>query len=240
MSGLCPFAKHLLIPAGDNDPPITPRVAILHVDAGNAASLWDFFSHRSGGIESHFHVQRDGGLEQYRSIYRQADANHLANDFAVSIETQGFGPGEWTPEQVDTIQRLLLWLNTEAGIPLQKCPQWDGSGVGYHIQFGSPGMWTPVAKSCPGPDRIRQFHDVLVPWMNSNPSEEDDMKAEDFDKIREIVREEIAAHDDAEVNKFPKGSDAFEGLTWRGLFKKIAHATGAVGGESGAPKAPRS
>lgn len=166
--GLCPFADHLLIPPGPNDPPIRPRTAILHVDAGNAASLFRFFSRRSGGIESHFHIRKDGRIEQYRNIYWQADANHRANDFAVSIETQGRGSGVWTSAQLAAIRRLLLWLNEEAGIPLVKCPRWDAAGVGYHVQFGAPGPWTPVAKSCPGPNRIKQFNSVLVPWMQEH------------------------------------------------------------------------
>lgn len=166
-NGLCPFAKHMLIPAGSNDPAIVPRVAILHVDAGNAFSLYEYFANRSGGIESHFHVRADGVIEQYRSIYRQADANNLANDFAVSIETQGYGDGKWNDLQLASIKRLLLWLNEEAGIPLVKVEEWDGKGVGYHVQFGAPGKWTPVSKSCPGPNRIAQFNDVLVPWMST-------------------------------------------------------------------------
>lgn len=165
--GFAPFAIDRNIPPGTNDPPITPRVAILHVDGGNASSLFDYFGARSGGIESHFFVKRNGLVEQYRSIYREADANYRANPFAVSIETQGFGEGEWTAAQIEGINRILSWLHVETNgaIPLAKCPTWDGAGVGYHIQFGSPGKWTPVAKACPGPSRIRQFHDVIVPGL---------------------------------------------------------------------------
>lgn len=162
---LCPFAVKKLIAPGSNDPRIKPRVAILHVDAGNAESLFDYFKDRSGGIESHFHVRKDGVVEQYRDTNFQADANNLANDFAVSIETQGFGEGEWTPAQLAAIKRLLVWLNKVHGIPLRQVEAWDGSGVGYHTLFGAPSQWTPVAKSCPGPDRKRQFHSILVPWM---------------------------------------------------------------------------
>lgn len=173
---LCPFAVHRLIPPGSSDPRITPRVAILHVDAGNADSLYAYFNGPSGGIESHFYVQRDGGLEQYRDTNWQADANLDANDFAVSIETQGYGVGEWTAEQLATIKRLLLWLHeAHPAIRLAKCDRWDGSGIGYHVQFGAPGHWTPVAKSCPGPDRVRQFHNVIVPWLEAGADEEDDM-----------------------------------------------------------------
>lgn len=162
---LCPFAEHLLIPAGSNDPKITPRVAILHVDAGNAHSLYEYFRDRSGGIESHFHVRKDGVIEQYRDTDYQADANNLANDFAVSIETQGYGVGEWNDLQLASIKRLLLWLSKVHPIPLREIERWNGSGVGYHTLFGAPSEWTPVAKSCPGEDRKRQFHNDLVPWM---------------------------------------------------------------------------
>lgn len=167
MKGFAPFAVNRNIPPGDNDPPIVPRVAILHVDAGNADSLYDYFKNRSGGVESHFHIKRNGTIEQYRSIYYQADANNDANDFAVSIETQGYGEGKWTRRQRRSIKRLLLWLHDEAGIPLRKVQHWDGAGIGYHTLFGAPSRWTPVAKSCPGPDRIKQFNDKLVPWIDA-------------------------------------------------------------------------
>lgn len=185
---LCPFAEHLLIPPGANDPRIIPRVAVLHVDAGDAASLYTYFRDRSGGVESHFHVRRDGVIEQYRDTDYQADANHLANDFAVSIETQGYGVGEWTPEQLASIKRLLRWLNeAHPLIALQKCPTWNGSGVGYHVQFGSPGAWTPVAKSCPGADRIRQFNTVIVPWLEAGATEGDDVTPEDIKAVADAV-----------------------------------------------------
>jgi endonuclease/exonuclease/phosphatase (EEP) superfamily protein YafD len=162
---LCPFAKHLLIPPGSSDPAIKPRVAILHVDAGGASSLFHYFRDRSGGIESHFHIKWDGTIEQYRDTGFQADANLDANAFAIAIETQGFGNGTWSKAQIASIKRLLLWLKAEHGIPLIRCTGPYGAGVGYHVMWGAPGPWTPVAKSCPGPNRIRQFEGVLLPWM---------------------------------------------------------------------------
>lgn len=190
---LCPFATHRLIPPGSSDPRIQPRVAILHVDAGNQPSLYDYFKGRSGGIESHFHVRLDGTIEQYRDTAWQADANNLANDFAVSIETQGYGDGQWTPAQLASIKQLLRWLHeVHPAIRLAKVDRWDGAGIGHHTQFGAPGPWTPVAKSCPGPRRIQQFHDVLVPWLNTGAptTTEDDMPTPE--ETRAIVREEIA------------------------------------------------
>jgi hypothetical protein len=160
-----PKAVKRLIPPGSNDPRIKPRVAILHVDAGNNRDLHDYFAYRSGGIESHFQIALDGTVFQYRDTEWEADANHKANPFAVSIETQGLAEGEWTPAQLVAIRDLLRWLRKVHKIPLRKCPKWDGKGVGYHIQFGAPGAWTPSAKSCPGPQRIQQFDHVLMPMF---------------------------------------------------------------------------
>lgn len=193
---LCPFATMRLIAPGSSDPRITPRVAILHVDAGDADSLYTYFRDRSGGIESHFHIKKSGEIEQYRDTGWQADANHLANDFAVSIETQGYGAGEWTDAQLASIKRLLVWLNqAHPAIRLAKCNTWSGTGIGYHTQFGAPGPWTPVAKSCPGPDRIKQFHNEIVPWLNAGAEEGDDMALSTEDKLwlRTTVREQVEA-----------------------------------------------
>ena len=163
--GFYPKAIIKNIPPGSNDPAIKPRLAILHVRAGTGESLYDYFNGPSGGVESHFYVRFDGTIEQYRSIWFQADANLDANDFAVSIETEGLGAGEWTAAQLTSIKRLLVWLHKTAGITYEVCQTWDGEGVGYHTMFGAPGHWTPRAKTCPGPDRIKQFQTVLTKWL---------------------------------------------------------------------------
>lgn len=162
---------------GPNDPPIKVVGAILHVDSGDSKSLFNYFKNDSGGIESHFFVLKDGNVEQYRDTGYEADANLKANSFFsklypgragfVSIETQGKDRGEWTPQQLAAIRALLLWLSATHDFPLRKCDNPQGPGVGYHTMFGAPGPWTPVAKDCPGPDRIRQFNSVLVPWFDT-------------------------------------------------------------------------
>jgi N-acetyl-anhydromuramyl-L-alanine amidase AmpD len=175
-NGWYPKAVKKKIPAGVNDPEIIPALAILHVAVTTIASLFDFFLRRSGGIESHFYVRKDGTVEQYRSVFREADANLGANSYliagkrfgAVSIETAGLGPGWWNKAQKAAIKELLLWLNAEHGIRLRavRLPQPDlaHGGVSYHTRFKS---WSPVAKSCPGPNRIKQYNSWLLPWMSS-------------------------------------------------------------------------
>lgn len=162
-----PFAKQSLIRPGASDPRIEARIGILHVDAANAYDLEDYFRYRSGGIESHGHIPRDGSLFQYRDTAFQADANYRANDFALSFETQGYGTGTWTDAQISMIKRVMLWCVQAHGIPLRQVSTWNDprGGWGYHTLFGAPSPWTPVAKSCPGEDRKKQFHNILVPWM---------------------------------------------------------------------------
>lgn len=172
-------ATKLPIQPGSNDPPITVIGAILHVDAGNSGNLYNYFKNASGGIESHFHIPKEGPVQQYRDTAYEADANLKANSFLdtsgvqivrkgyVSIETQGLAAGEWNAHQLDNIKRLLKWLAETHNFPLRVCTSPTSPGVGYHVMFGAPGPWTPKAKICPGPDRVRQFHNVLTPWMKA-------------------------------------------------------------------------
>jgi hypothetical protein len=168
-----PGATKREIKPGSNDPAIKPIGVILHVDAGNTRDLYNYFNGPSGGIESHFQIAKDGTVFQYRDLGHEADANYKGNSFTVngvrrgyvSVETQGLEKGEWTDAQITAIKALLFWLHEEYDIPLRKAPSPTSAGIGYHTMFGAPGAWTPVAKSCPGPDRIRQFNNVLLPWM---------------------------------------------------------------------------
>jgi hypothetical protein len=217
------FASKRLIPPGASDPRITARMGILHVDAGNAESLYDYFRTRSGGIESHGFIKKSGVLEQYRDTAYQADANLDANDFALSFETQGFGVGEWTEEQLAMIKRVMLWCKAKHGIPLRKVTSWNDpkGGWGYHTLFGAPSHWTPVAKTCPGPDRIAQFNRILVPWMESGgsmgspgptPNITDALQAKTRDDRKAALRKVIAHGSDDAANAAAAWLDAIRAI----------------------------
>lgn len=170
-----PNATRFEIKPGSNDPTIKVRGAILHVTAGTGGgeAIGRYFRDASGGIESHFMIDNQGKIWQYRSLGYEADANHKANSFTingtrwgyVSIETQGLEGGTWNDKQLASIKELLSWLSDEFDFPLEVCESPTDKGVGYHVMWGAPGPWTPVAKSCPGPKRVKQFEDIIVPWM---------------------------------------------------------------------------
>lgn len=160
--------------------------------------LRDYFcSGRSGGIESHFGVggkwgnslTEDGRLEQWRDTSEQADANRTANVRALSVETTDNAPARaadielWTPKQVDTLIRLGRWAADVHGIPKRICRNPRDPGFGWHAMWDntqyeySDGStpWTPSAgKECPGPKRIAQLKNVILPaiFSGTTPREE--------------------------------------------------------------------
>lgn len=201
---ICPFAVKKLIPPGSSDPKITARVGVWHVDGGNASSLYDWFNGPSGGLESHFFITKDGVLEQYRDTAYQADAQWAANDFGLSVETQGFGDGVWTDAQIFMSQRLMRWMHAEHSIPLRKIQNWNGSGFGYHSLFPE---WNKSNHSCPGAGRIKQFDQVLVPWLNKGapkdgptPNITDALHADNLDDRIVALRKVVHRGDDAAAN----------------------------------------
>lgn len=202
-----PLATKRPIAPGPNDPPIEIIGAILHVDAGNSPDLYDYFSKHSGGIESHFHIPKAGPVIQMRDTHYEADANLKGNSFIASngrrygyasIETQGLEKGEWNAHQLANIKAVLKWLSETHSFPLRVCKSSTHPGVGYHVMWGAPGAWTPVAKSCPGPDRVRQFENVLTPWFEAGaPGGGADtggaevITTDDVDKIAQAVFDKI-------------------------------------------------
>lgn len=161
---ICPFARQRLLPESRTQPAITPRIAILHSAAGRG-SLYGFFLN-SSNLESHFWIGDDGTIEQYVDTGKRADANLKANNYAISIETESSvqATERWSPASAASIVKLLDWICvTHKDVQRQQCDAPAGTGIGWHIMFGAPGPWTPVAKSCPGPARIVQARNEIIP-----------------------------------------------------------------------------
>jgi hypothetical protein len=169
--------RHL--PEWQSQPRITPTTIIDHSIVGSAEGAWLMFRDRSV-LESHFIVDLDGHIWQLMDTGRQADANLNANRFALSIETADNGDPDnfkWTGAQLES----LAWLHNKLvavhpSIPRRLCPSEAGGGLGHHTLFGAPSEWTPVAKSCPGTVRKRQWREVLLPaFLAGQDLQEDDM-----------------------------------------------------------------
>jgi hypothetical protein len=192
-----PDAIRKPIAQGSNDPYITPVGDIFHVAVSEAASLRAYFDGPSGGIESTGYIRRDGTVEQYRPLNVECDAQGDGNSWVSggtrygfnSWETQGMGDGVWTREQLAAIKKIIAFKHAEYGTPLRLCPAWDAPGFGYHRLFT---RWNKNGHSCPGPERVKQFHNIIVPWMNQGGSE-DDMPYTDWPKKdREALASDVA------------------------------------------------
>lgn len=183
-------AAWLPLPENQSQPEIVPRIGIVH-SQGGTGSLYNFFG-RSSNLESTFWIGVDGRVEQYGDLDRRMDANRWANTFAFSIETEnhaayaarGDWDGDpWSEQQIVAITRLLAWSAKEWGIKRQLCDAWDGHGFGWHIQFGTPGPWTPIAKACPGRRRIEQFNRIIIPALAGDYNEGEPFGMDDLEAL---------------------------------------------------------
>jgi hypothetical protein len=146
-----------------------------------SASLFDFFKGLPSGVESTGYIRRDGKFEQYRPLNVECDANGDGNSFAFnghrggfnSWETQGGEFGEWSDKQIETIKFIIRFKHDNYGTPLRLAPDWNKAGFGYHRLHNE---WNKNGHSCPGPDRVKQFNRVIVPWMRGGaPMKEDEV-----------------------------------------------------------------
>lgn len=194
---------------------IRPTQVILHSLANgyNFAAGVGWLESAANPLEAHYAVRADGHVVQLVLETMRAEANLQANrrpdgTGAISIETDSSVPATepWSTAQVDALVELVTAICRRHGIPARLCRSASDPGIGWHVMWGAPGAWTPVAKSCPGPARIAQVSAVIVPrvaaalrlqqqtpsstpTVPANPAE-DDMTDQDRELLKQI--QEIA------------------------------------------------
>jgi peptidoglycan hydrolase-like protein with peptidoglycan-binding domain len=159
-----PGSRLRLLPESKTADRINPRMTILHSAVGED-SPYEYFKREGVRVESHAWVSLDGRVETFMGYNVKADANYRANAFAYSIETADNGSPDtfkWTEPQMNTLAIMCAWSCRVNGSNPEAARAWDGTGIGFHTQFGAPGKWTPVAKTCPGHARIKQFPFVVA------------------------------------------------------------------------------
>lgn len=190
-------------PIGRDGGPLEAHRINLHTAVTNASSLAVDFR---DGPYSHLYVREDGTVEQYVPIDRQARADYHGNDNTISIETwDGYPKGApgywrngsdvppWTPEQVASLKRLIVWIMaSQPQIPRRLArdsrPGPSSWGLSWH-RLGVPGYMvvggiqysTSRGKVCPGDRRIAQIPSLLSGASVPAPTvpEEDDMQLAD-------------------------------------------------------------
>lgn len=160
----------------------------LHVAVTEGSSLHAAFN-RSGAVDSHFYVRRDGSAEQYVDTSMRAFADLDGNDATISIETQGgvhsADTEQWTAAQVETLAQIYAWAVRTHGIARQVAwnsqPGASSHGLSWHrlgIDGNFPGLPDVRAgrgqrgggmhysksrgKLCPGGGKIQQVPTIYA------------------------------------------------------------------------------
>jgi N-acetylmuramoyl-L-alanine amidase-like protein len=185
-----PNAANHNIPPGPADPPITPRIIVLHTMVGTIQSAENHFRDGSG-IEAHFGVAMDGRVWQWRDTAIQADAQAAGNGYCISIETEDKGDPTrpWTAQQLLALDALITWLGQVHSIPMRLVRATSERGIGYHRQFRE---WNPHAHSCPGDVRLGQLTRDLIPALNQT-TQEDAMSQADVEAITKHIDKRVGA-----------------------------------------------
>lgn len=231
-----------LQPESDAQTAIKPTQFIVHsvIAPWTARRIYEYWRD-STSLESHFGLGYEGDLGQYIGTETRADANAGANrradgTGAVSIETASntSGTDPWTPQQIEQLIRLGLWLHQRHGIPLRICRSHSDPGFGYHSLFRE---WSTSGTACPGAARIKQFKEVVFPGIVARATgqtpEEDDMALTDAEvtKVADKVVDKLFAADVIAAVAPPYNNDDWDtNKTWS--FRYAVHTPIVTGRET--------
>lgn len=168
------------------------------------------------GTESHFGIGgkwgSDDGLDgvayQWQDTDYTADANYEGNHHVISIETADNAPDypkdivKWTPAQVSTLVALCAALCLKYDIPPALIPDTKPGrrGLAYHSQGSKPERvaggenWSPGDHECPGPVRVAQFINEVIPKIQAAVKGEHDMTPD------EMLNARVVLNSQAQVN----------------------------------------
>lgn len=162
---------------------IKPVGLVLHTAVTGASALPP-----TGDTKWNWYLNKQGELQQYYAANEATAAHVDGNKWQVNGQWRGFlaleswdgyntpvwprkqadsdpgGGPAWTPEQVESIIRLIVWLHKEWSVPLVKATGVQGEGIGYHSQYLRPKpqkRWTS-SHVCPGRKRIAQVPGIIA------------------------------------------------------------------------------
>lgn len=164
-----------LLPEAITQPTITPRVLILHTQAGSTKatnqSVRAYMDRPGVVVEPHIIGPEmfGGEMLQVMPFNIRADTSFKANRYqiagsnnyygAISMETQDNGGATvdttpWTFDQILSISQTLTAVCATYGVWCTVPATWNDSGIAQHNLFPE---WSVNAHSCPGAARTRQM-----------------------------------------------------------------------------------
>ncbi len=163
-----PGATWMLLPEANGQGSYRKTQLIYHSTGTKAGARanYKYFAQAKVAVESTFIVDYDGEILQVMPATARADANGKANQRAMSVEVVGTADEPYTAEQVAACIAIGRWATEEHPILPRVITSEITTGIGWHVMFGAPGPWTNVrGKACPGPQRIAQVRDVIIPAL---------------------------------------------------------------------------
>lgn len=181
-------------------------IICVHTMVGFLKSTYAMFAeHGFTGTESHVGIGGkwgsdqpaglDGAVWQFQDTDFTADANLKGSWHVLSIETADNAPARpeqilpWTPKQQRSLVAVIVAWCQEYDIPPVLIPDTKPGrrGLAYHYQGVPPNLvpggelWSEAGHVCPGPVRVRQFVNDIIPRVQvalalQKPSLEDDVK----------------------------------------------------------------
>lgn len=178
-----PSATKDAVPLRDSQKSIKPVGLVLHTAVSNSSHL-----RPTGTVRWHHYLNKEGKLYQYfdhnvsaacqRDGNRWYDSNQDRYEGFISLEswdgagtsvwpdynTNHSGGPAWNKAQVDSIVKLIVFLNKQYGVPIVKATGPQGAGIGFHRQFTGKGddiRWN-TSHACPGNKRAAQVPGIIA------------------------------------------------------------------------------
>lgn len=92
--------------------------------AWRCLSTWN-----ANGASAHFAISGTGTVAQFVPCNRVANAQRSGNPFWLSVEIDNDGVSEMTPAQMDALQNLYRWVQTEFSVPPSMATGWLPKGA---------------------------------------------------------------------------------------------------------------
>jgi hypothetical protein len=217
-----PFATQDLGSPNDNVGEVVrpPQGMVLHIAQGYYQGTIGYEHNPAAQVSSYCVVSKQGAITQVVDLDNRAWTESGGNASWIGIEFEGFVPDALTPPQLTAAARILAWLHTEYGVPIQATDDpINGHGLGYHSMGGT--FWGGHFQ-CPGPAIVAQRPEIIHQALGLTTAQEPPVTPEE---IAAVVKGVV----DALVVKHPDGT--FGGLVVEAIKHEapyVAAATAAV------------
>jgi hypothetical protein len=148
----CPFATWEPVAQSHGGTMTGHLGAVMHVNE-STGDIFNWCNNPADQVSSHFELMKDGRALQYVDTDIASWCQAAGNYSYISVETEGYHTEPFTPAQVETFARLMVWLNQVHQIPLTIADVVGQRGLAWH---GMGGRAWGGHFDCPGDARKAQ------------------------------------------------------------------------------------